>query len=183
MGWIWTEARVTELRTERLLLRPARTDDLEALHAIMRQPRAMAYWSTPPHDSVEQTADFLEGMMTIPPREGEDFVIECEGQMIGKAGLYRFPDIGYILDPAFWGRGLAREALAALIVRAFSVHRLPRIQADVDPRNAASLRLLARLGFRETHRQTRTWLVGEEWCDSVYLVLDEADWSAVRPTA
>lgn len=174
---------MVEIRTERLLLRPARAEDLEPLHAIMRQPRAMTFWSTPPHASLAQTADFLEGMMTIPPGEGEDFAVEHEGRMIGKAGLYRFPDIGYILDPAFWGRGLAREALAAIIARAFTIHGLPRIQADVDPRNTASLRLLARLGFRETHRQTRTWLVGEDWCDSVYLVLDEADWSALRSTA
>ena len=171
------------LRTERLLLRPARSDDLEALHGIMRQPRALAYWSTPPHDSAAETAGFLDAMMTIPPGEGEDFVIEHEGRLIGKAGLYRFPDIGYLLDPAFWGRGLAAEALRAVIARAFEVHGLPRIQADVDPRNAASLRLLARLGFRETHRQARTWLVGEQWCDSVYLVLDPMDWSAVRSTA
>lgn len=174
---------MAELRTERLLLRPARADDLDALHAIMRQPRAMAYWSTPPHDTLEQTADFLDGMMTIPPGEGEDFAIEHEGRLIGKAGLYRFPDVGYLLDPACWGRGLMREALTAVIARAFAVHALPRIQADVDPRNAASLALLARLGFRETHRQARTWLVGEQWCDSVYLVLDQADWSAVRSTA
>jgi ribosomal-protein-alanine N-acetyltransferase len=167
---------MAELRTERLVLRPARSGDLDALHAIMRQPRAMAYWSTPPHDTLGQTAEFLDGMMTIPPGEGEDFAIEHQGRIIGKAGLYRFPDIGYILDPDHWGRGLMREALTAVIARAFAVHGLPRLQADVDPRNAASLRLLARLGFRETDRQARTWLVGEEWCDSVYLVLDAADW-------
>jgi RimJ/RimL family protein N-acetyltransferase len=103
--------------------------------------------------------------------------------LIGKAGLYRFPDIGYLLDPACQGRGLMREALTAVIARAFAVHALPRIQADVDPRNAASLRLLARLGFRETHRQARTWLVGEQWCDSVYLVLDAADRPQDRVTA
>ena len=164
------------LRTERLVLRPARADDLDALHAVMRQPRTLAYWSTPPHESREQTAEFLEGMMTIPPGEGEDFVIEHEGRLIGKAGLYRFPDIGYLLDPAFWGRGLMREALGAVIARACAFPDLPRLQADVDPRNAASIRLLERLGFRETHRQERTWLVGDAWCDSVYFVLDrEAD--------
>ncbi len=174
---------MAELRTERLVLRPACSGDLDALHAIMRQPRAMAYWSTPPHDTLAQTADFLDGMMTIPPGEGEDFAIEHQGRMIGKAGLYRFPDIGYILDPDHWGRGLMREALTAVIARAIAVHGLPRIQADVDPRNAASLRLLAWLGFRETDRQARTWLVGEEWCDSVYLVLDAADWSQACRTA
>lgn len=174
---------MARIRTERLLLRPAQADDLRALHAIMRQPRAMAYWSTPPHTKLEDTADFLDGMMTITPGVGEDFAIVHEGRLIGKAGLYRFPEIGYLLDPACWGQGFATEALRAVIDRAFVIHRLPRILADVDPRNAASLRLLARLGFRETHRQARTWLVGEEWCDSVYLVLNAEDWGEDCGTA
>ncbi|MDF8333555.1 GNAT family N-acetyltransferase [Novosphingobium cyanobacteriorum] len=164
-----------ELRTARLLLRPARSDDVDPLHAIMRQPRTMAYWSTPPHESPEQTADFVTAMMEIPDGQGEDFVVEWEGRVIGKAGLYRFPDIGYLFDPAVWGQGFAQEALRAVIGRAFTVHALPRIQADVDPRNAASIRLLGRLGFHETHRQSRTWLVGEEWCDSVYFALLRED--------
>lgn len=116
-----------ELRTERLLLRPARSDDVGPLHAIMRQDRTMAYWSTLPHDSLEQTADFVTAMMEIPQGEGEDFVVEWEGRVIGKAGLYRFPDIGYLFDPDIWGRGVAREAVRAVIDRAFTVHRLPRI--------------------------------------------------------
>jgi RimJ/RimL family protein N-acetyltransferase len=43
--------------------------------------------------------------------------------------------------------------------------------ADVDPRNVASLRVLDRLGFKETGRAERTFLLGDEWCDSVYLAL------------
>jgi RimJ/RimL family protein N-acetyltransferase len=46
---------------------------------------------------------------------------------------------------------------------------LAQLTAEVDPRNAASLRLLAKLGFRETHRAVRTLLWKDEWCDSIYL--------------
>lgn len=163
---------MTTIRTERLLLRPARASDRDALHAIMRQPRAMAYWSTPPHETADVTAEWLDNMIAIPPCEGEDFIVEKDGVLVGKAGFDRFPHLGYLFDPAVWGLGLASEAVGALIARAFTHHRLERILADVDPRNAASIRLLQRLGFRETHRQTRTWLVGDEWCDSVYFALD-----------
>lgn len=173
-----------ELHTARLVLRPARAADLPAIHAIMRQPQAMAYWSTPPHDTQEQTRDWLSGMISIPPGAGEDFVIERasggqDGVVIGKAGFYRFPEIGYILDPMHWGEGLAREAVSAVIERGFAVHRLDRIRADVDPRNRASLALLARLGFTETARAVKTWLVGGQWCDSVYLELTAQDWKSV----
>ena len=161
--------------TERLVLRPPCSDDLAAMHAIMRQPEAMTYWSSLPHVGPERTAEWLAGMIAISPSEGEDFIVEYEGRVIGKAGFWRFPDIGYLFDPAVWRRGLAREAVSAVIARGFAVHRLPRIVADVDPRNAASIGLLTRLGFIETHRQARTWLVGEQWCDSVYFALDRAD--------
>ncbi len=159
------------IATARLFLRPARPDDAGPLYAIMRQPAAMTYWSTPPHAAPEQTAEWLAGMIAIPPGEGEDFIVEHQGRVIGKAGFHRFPSVGYLLDPAMWGQGFAREAVAAVIARGFAVHRLPRIVADVDPRNAASIGLLTRLGFIETHRKSRTWLVGDEWCDSVYFAL------------
>jgi RimJ/RimL family protein N-acetyltransferase len=159
------------MKTARLLLLPARYTDAEDLHAVLADSRAMRFWSTPPHATLDQTRAWLEEMIAIPAHDGEDFVIEHEGKVIGKAGLYRFPEIGFILHPDYWQRGFAREALTLILERAFAVHRLAAIEADVDPRNTASLRLLAGLGFVETHRAERTWLVGEEYCDSVYLKL------------
>ena len=160
-----------EFRTERLLLRPARADDLEAMHTILSDPRAMAYWSSLPHTDIEQSRKWLQSMFDIHLPDGEDFIVEHQGQLIGKAGLWRFPEIGFIFHPDHWGRGFASEALSFVITRAFDAHGLPKVEADVDPRNGSSLRLLSRLGFRETGRKERTWLVGEQWCDSVYLEL------------
>lgn len=170
-----------EFRTERLLLRSARADDLEGLHAILSDPRAMAYWSSPPHQNLDQTRDWLASMIAIQPSEGEDFIVEFEGQLIGKAGLWRFPEIGFIFHPEHWGRGFAREALAPVLDRAFSVHGLPKVDADVDPRNLSSLKLLGGLGFHETGRKERTWLVGEQWCDSIYMELDADGRRQCRP--
>lgn len=166
------------IRTERLHLRPARPDDQAAMHAILADPRAAAFWSTPPHRDLEETRAWLQSMIDIPPGEGEDFIVDLDGRVIGKAGLYRFPEIGFILHPDWWGRGLAGEAVRAVAERGFLVHGLDRIEADVDPRNFASLRLLERLGFVETSRKARTWKVGETWCDSVYLRLEAACWKA-----
>jgi RimJ/RimL family protein N-acetyltransferase len=119
-------------------------------------------------------------MIEIRLPEGEDFIVEHDGRLIGKAGLWRFPEIGFIFHPDHWGQGFAGEALGFVIARAFDAHGLPKVKADVDPRNQGSLKLLRRLGFRETGRKERTWLVGEEWCDSVYLELDPSSWRS-RP--
>lgn len=162
---------MVEMRTKRLLLRPASAADLSDFHEILSNQAATAFWSTPPHRDREETEAWVAGMMSIDPREGEDFAIELEGRVIGKAGLYQFPEIGFILHPDAWRKGFAQEAVGAVIERAFAVHRLPAIEADVDPRNLASLRLLDRLGFQEVRRAARTWNIGGMWCDSVYLRL------------
>lgn len=159
------------IRTERLLLRRAVESDLEALHAIFKDPQAMRYWSTPPHPDLETTRRWLGGMIDAPPDLSDDFIIEREGRAIGKMGAWRKPEVGYILARSEWGKGYALEALDAYVAHAFA-RGSDHLTADVDPRNSPSLRLLARAGFRETHRASRTWNVGGEWCDSVYLRLD-----------
>ena len=160
-----------EIRTERLLLRKAREDDLAALHRIFTDPRAMRYWSSLPHESLDQTRDWLGEMIAAPERGGCDFIVELDGETIGKCGCYRLPEIGYILHPDHWGKGYATEAMTAVTAHIFDRFDLPALRADIDPRNAPSIRLLERIGFTFTHRAERTWLLGEEWCDSVYYEL------------
>ena len=110
-------------------------------------------------------------MIAAPAKTSDDFIIELDGVTIGKLGAWRMPEIGVLLSRAHWGKGYAAEALSAFVAHAFA-GRTDHLIADVDPRNAACLALLTGAGFVETHRATRTWKVGEAWCDSVYLRLD-----------
>jgi ribosomal-protein-alanine N-acetyltransferase len=160
------------ITTPRLTLRQARVEDADDLFRVFSDPAAMRYWDTPPHADRAATRRWVAGMAAAGPPEACDFVIEREGRVIGKAGCWRAPEFGYILRSDQWGKGLATEALAAVIPAVFATLPGDRLEADVDPRNAASLRLLAKFGFRETGRAARTILVGDEWCDSVYLALD-----------
>jgi RimJ/RimL family protein N-acetyltransferase len=164
--------------TERLILRRAREDDLEAMHTVLSSPQATRYWSTPPHETLEETRTWLASMIASAPGQRDDFVVEHQGRVIGKAGCYQLPEIGYILHPDSWGRGLAAEALAAVIPHIFAHYPIPALTADVDPRNTRSIRLLERLGFRVSGRAERTWHVAGEWCDSVYYSLPRS--AAVR---
>lgn len=162
---------MTVLRTERLELRSAVWSDLSAFHEIMRDPRAMAYWSTPPHPDLETTRVWLSSMV-----EGsalrQDFVISQNGRVIGKAGAWRLPEIGIILHPDVWGQGIAQEALAAIIAHLWASTDTPCLTVDIDPRNAASLGLFTALGFVETGRAERTFCLDGVWADSIYLALE-----------
>ena len=159
-----------ELRTDRLLLRRAVATDVDAMHRIMSNPVAMRYWSTPPHVDVGETAKWLASMIDAEPSESDDFIVTLDGTVIGKLGAWKLPEIGFLIAPDFWGRSIASEAMVAFIDRRRRLGST-ELKADVDPRNAASLRLIKRHGFVETGRAAGTWQVGDELCDSVYLKL------------
>lgn len=160
-----------EIRTRRLLLRRATMDDTAAMHRIMSNPVAMRYWSTPPHAQLAETKRWIASMVDADPANSDDFIVTLDGALIGKLGAWKLPEIGFLIDPAHWGNGYAREALAAFIVRRRTLGSA-MLTADVDPRNAASIRLLEQAGFAETGRASGTWQVGDELCDSVYLTLE-----------
>ncbi|MGZ8998651.1 MAG: GNAT family N-acetyltransferase [Allosphingosinicella sp.] len=164
--------------TDRLVLRRGRLEDAIFLHRVFASPQAMQYWSTSPHISLAETQEWLTSMVDAPPGASNDFIIEFDGQPIGKAGCWRLPEIGIIIHPEHWGRGLAREALSAAINDTFSRFPLPTIKADVDPRNLASLRLLEGLGFERTGQAERTWFVNDAWADSLYLELKREVWKS-----
>ena len=161
-------ARAETLRTARMVLRRIRADDVEAVHAIMSDARAMRFWSTPPHATREDTERFVAAMLAAP---ADEFVLEHAGEAVGKLGAWRLPEIGFFLRPDLWGRGFAAEALEAFMAY-IAARGVTALTADVDPLNAACLRLLEPAGFRETGRAAATYVLGDRVCDSVYLRLD-----------
>jgi ribosomal-protein-alanine N-acetyltransferase len=94
------------------------------------------------------------------------------GALAGTAGLWRWnqphrwAEIGYDLLPEHWGRGLMTEALRPILRFGFEAMDLHRIEANIDPDNRASRRVLERLGFvREAHLR-ENWLYDGRFTDS-----------------
>jgi ribosomal-protein-alanine N-acetyltransferase len=159
------------LTTRRLVLRRMAMADAPALHEVLCDAETMRYWSTLPHQRLAETEAWVTRTMeAVASGESDDFVVTREGQVIGKAGLWRGDELGILIVRSQWGQGLATEALRAVIGRAFD-RGAPRIEADVDPRNDACLALLTRLGFRKSAEAKATFRIGDEWADSVYLTL------------
>jgi RimJ/RimL family protein N-acetyltransferase len=165
------------LLSERLTLRPARIDDADALFDIYSRPEAMAYWSTPPHSTRQITREWLQALIDNTDTCGFDLIAEYQGRIIGKGGLYRPPEFGYMIHPDFWGRGLGQEMAITILHHAFTAYDLREVTADVDPGNLASLRLLNKLGFQITGQAQKTFQIDGAWKDSVYLALSRACWN------
>lgn len=162
------------IRTSRLLLRPAAEQDLAPLNAVYGNADAMKYWDTLPHASMDQTKELLD-RLTIKGDDTRYLVVEHEGIAIGTAGFWRDSEVGFIIHPDHWGKGLARELLEALLVFGFDECGFSFVVAETDPDNDASNGLLTSFGFKETGRAKNTLQIGDNWFDSIYYRLDEAD--------
>lgn len=177
-----------ELTTARLRLRPLGDRDALALFAIYSDPRVMRYWSSPPWDSLETAKtsianDVADRVAGAHLRLG---IEHPEQGLLGTCTLFgiqrssRRAELGYALASPHWGNGFMQEALGALIGHGFGALALNRLEADIDPRNAASAKTLQRLGFRlEGHLRER-WIVAGEVSDSDLYGLLCRDWAA-RP--
>ena len=160
---------MTRLVTERLILRAARDEDLGPLFTIFSNPRAMAYWSTPPVQDINVTRAWIEKTKKSLPRRY--FVLEHQGVVIGTGGIHSDNEIGFILHPDHWRKGFMREAMLAVIAHIWATTDFAKITADADPDNIASVGFLAGLGFHETHRAKNTFCIDGRWTDSVYFAL------------
>jgi [ribosomal protein S5]-alanine N-acetyltransferase len=175
------------LATQRLVLRPMVMSDAPALFAIHADPVVMRWWSTPPWASIDIAERRIADDLQAQHGNGDYIRLglarrEDEGTLVGQCTLFalnassRRAEIGYSLAAAAWGQGLATEALRALIGHGFGAIELNRIEADIDPRNASSARVLERLGFVKEGRARQRWIVGGEVCDSDLYGLVREEW-------
>ena len=163
-----------QLLTPRLLLRDYTAADEPAMLAYQRDPRYLRYYP-----GTERTAAEVRGLLQVfldwqeerPRRRFQlAIVLPAEGRLIGSCGLRRplgddrTADIGYELDPDYWGQGYATEAARAMVQFGFRELGLQRLTSWCIADNAASARVLARLGFRPEGRLRRQeYFKGRYW--------------------
>ena len=155
-----------EIETARLRLRAFTSEDLEAFAALRADADVMRYIGLGGGhgpQTREVAAGWLErnerrwreyglGMWAVVEREGD-------GELLGWCGLGRLEDtetieVGYGLAPRAWGRGIATEAARASVRFGFEELALPRVVAVAYPDNAASRRVMEKLGMRYVRNET-----------------------------
>jgi RimJ/RimL family protein N-acetyltransferase len=158
-------------------------DDAKALARLHADAAAMRFWSTgpwPPGDLARAEA-YLHDIETG-ARGGTmlRFAARRPGSsaLVGWVTLFRIDpprprtEIGYLLDPALWGKGLGRRMIALALGHAFDSLGTPRIEAEVDPENVASCRLLESLGFKREGPLRERWRTDHESHDAALYALD-----------
>ncbi len=181
-----SHARLPTLVAPRLQLRWIEARDLEDLHGVFSDPGAMRFWSQHACPGRDEASIYLEAI-----HRGFDqgnlfqwgIALRGDDRVVGTVTLYALDlgqgraEIGFALAREHWGRRYAREALTVLFEHAFGNLGLRRIEADVDPRNQASLRTLEALGFRREGYLRQRWQVAGELQDSVFMGLLASDWA------
>jgi [ribosomal protein S5]-alanine N-acetyltransferase len=173
------------LETERLSLRQIVAADAEQIYGIFSDSEAMRYWSCRPYQSVEQAHKLIESMtqaMHCGVGLHWGITLRGDGRLIGKCGYnelrkaHRRGDISYIIAREYWGKGVASEALGAVLGYGFSQLNLHSVEAGVTPGNDSSTRLLERLGFRlEGHMRESFW-AEDRFVDSLIFSLLQRDY-------
>jgi RimJ/RimL family protein N-acetyltransferase len=180
---------VPTLQLERVRLRPLDDRHVDGVFAMYSNVVTTQYLARPRLGERAQAADmvakaqsgYAEGtLLRLAIERGTDsaFLGECLLFNFNKDS--RRAEIGYSLLPQHWSQGYVSEALPAVIEQAFGPLGLNRLEADIDPANAASRRVLERHGFRQEGLLRERWIVRGKPSDSAMFGLLEREWRIAR---
>jgi [ribosomal protein S5]-alanine N-acetyltransferase len=172
------------LYTARLRLRPFTDADADALFALQSNAYVLRYWDSPPWHERARAERFIAACRRMAEEgTGAPLAIDhSEDAFIGWCSLtrwnpdYRSASLGYCLHDAAWGHGYATEAVRALLEWAFDTLDLNRVQAETDTRNAASARVLEKLGFVREGTLREDCVVNGDVSDSWVFGLIRRQW-------
>lgn len=179
------------MRLGPLLLRHAVEDDLDDLLAVRNDPGVNRFMI---HTYVEPET-FRRQWLAVPGSESDfSCVAELDGQVVAM-GFLELEDgmgqpgkpkrtqagIGYIVDPAFVGRGVASDLARGLLTAAFDHLGVRRVTAGCNADNPASVRVLEKMGMRrEQHGVEDSWHAELGWVDGYEYALLASEWHATH---
>jgi RimJ/RimL family protein N-acetyltransferase len=175
------------LHTVRLQLRPFNDADASALFALHSNAHVLRYWDSPPWSETERAERFIAACRQM-TEDGTGVRLAVDRvanrAFIGWCSLtrwnadYRSASMGYCFNDAAWGHGYATEAARALLQWAFDTLEINRVQAETDTRNAASARVLEKLGFVREGMLREDCVVSGEVSDSWVYGLIRREWQS-----
>jgi [ribosomal protein S5]-alanine N-acetyltransferase len=172
------------LRHDRVVVRPLRWRDLSSwVEVRVRNEAWLAPWEgRPPRAEPASWAERHSGSVFAAmhrsyrreARAGRalPFAVALDGRLVGQVtvsgvtrGAFDGASVGYWVDGRVAGQGVMPTALALVVDHCFSAVGLHRVEANVRPENAASLRVVRKLGFREEGLHRRLLFIDGQWRD------------------
>lgn len=148
---------IPDIRTDRLLLRRMKKSDYRDMYEYSKDPNVTKYLTWTPHPNEDYTYRYLDYIVTR--YKAGDFydwaVIYAQNRkMIGTCGFTRFDipnntaEIGYVLNPSYWGLGIAPEAVLSVMRFGFMELNLHRIEARFMQGNDRSKKVMEKCGMK-----------------------------------
>ena len=143
-------------KTERFIIRKAVEIDCHDIFELYSDERVVKYMPFTTFTSIEDAINELNWYDKIfKEQTGLRWVIEEveSKKVIGTCGFLNYErahnriEIGYDLNPSYWGKGVMKEALNCIIHFAFVTMNINKIEAKVEPENKSSIKLLEKLNF------------------------------------
>jgi RimJ/RimL family protein N-acetyltransferase len=176
--------------TERLMLRTYGLDDLATTHDLNSRDEVTRYLPYGSRDLDASRRALGRHQTTELSVDGDGLTLvafeRASGRAVGEFFLFlrsrehRTGEIGYLLHPDFWGRGMAVEGAGHLLELAFDRLDLHRVVGRLDARNVGSARVLARLGMRHEARLVQNEVFKGEWTDEDQFAVLRTEWTASR---
>jgi RimJ/RimL family protein N-acetyltransferase len=143
---------VPRLQTDRLMLREYRVEDFELFADHLSNAESSAYLGSVDRQTAWRIFASHAGLWLLNGAGWWSIEDRTTGQLVGSVGAFFRPqstvmEMGWNTYRAFWGKGIANEAAAAVLDYAFEVRREPRVQALIDFGNESSRRVAERLGM------------------------------------
>jgi ribosomal-protein-alanine N-acetyltransferase len=178
------------VETPRLVLREFVARDWSVVLAYQSDPRYLRFyaWTARTEEEVRAFVGSFVCSQAVEPRITYQVAITLRdgGELIGNCGIRlagpgaRSGDLGYEVAPDHWGRGYATEAAEAMVDFGFGELGLHRVWAACVPENAASRRVMEKLGMRLEGRLRETQQYKGRWWDTLVYGLLEEEWRADR---
>lgn len=178
----------TNIETERLILKPLKEGDAQALYEIFSDHDVMKYWNTSPWQSISDAKSFIKNSTEAMHSNSEivlGIYLKSNDTLLGKILLFNYvqesrrAEIGFGIGSHFWGKGIVSEAAKALVAYAFDTLNLRRIEAEIDPDNVSSGNVLKRLGFIKEGVLRERWEINGAVSDSALYGLIGTDRASI----
>jgi len=175
------------ITADRVCLRWISESDIDDLFKVFSHPQVMRYWSTPPLADRKAAEELYQEIYEGNAKKSMmkwGLALRSNNQVIGTATLFHLEldngraELGYALGRQEWGKGYMHEALQILLSYAFGEMKLRRLEADVDPRNTASIKTLERLGFQREGFLRERWHVAGEIQDAFFYGFLAREWKS-----